>query len=404
MKDDRLAEESLRGSTTTAANSDDDNGNNGDGDGDDGGGDAADGGSQVPQAELLGLLEASGISGDDGRAAAPQAEDSGAADASTVETISGTDDCSITPTAVDGVWLAQTTDFFYPLVDDPYTMGKVACANVLSDLYAVGVARCDTMLMLLGVSTQLADPDVRRTATALCMRGFRDLAMQAGTRVTGGQTVRNPWFVVGGVASAVVAESQMIRPVHAQPGDVLVLTKPLGTQPTVVAYGYLADKAKMARLDGIVSRQQLIHCYDQAVASMARLNQTGAELMHRYDAHAATDVTGFGLIGHAQNLAAGQTCGVDFVIHTLPVLPHALALDTITGFGLLEGRSPETSGGLLVALPAKQAPAFVAEISQRDGWPAFIVGDVIQGTGQARLAPEAQLRMPIVEVDLDAPM
>ncbi|RKP28202.1 AIR synthase-related protein [Syncephalis pseudoplumigaleata] len=296
----------------------------------------------VPQAELLALLEASGI-GETASDGAPPAEPV------------GTDDCSITPTAVKGVWLAQTTDFFYPLVDDPYVMGKIACANVLSDLYAVGVVHCDTMLMLLGVSTQLADSDVRRVATTLCMRGFRDLAAAAGTRVTGGQTVRNPWYLVGGVASAVVAEAQLIRPVNALPGDVL------------------------------------------AVASMARLNQNAAKLMHKYGAHAATDVTGFGLLGHASNLAAGQDASVDFVIHTMPLLPHALALDKVTCFGLDAGKSPETSGGLLVALPADVAAPFLEELSRLDGWSGCVVGDVVEGTGKARLLAPDQLTFRTIE-------
>ncbi|KAI9592895.1 AIR synthase-related protein [Syncephalis fuscata] len=312
----------------------------------------------------------------------------------------GTDDCSITPTAVEGVWLAQTTDFFYPLVDDPYIMGKIACANVLSDLYAIGAVQCDTMLMLLGVSTQLTDPDVRRKATTLCMRGFRDLAAEAGTRVTGGQTVRNPWYLVGGVASAVVAESKLIRPENAQPGDVLILTKPLGTQPAVMAYGYLANEEKQRRLDGIASVTEIYQCYNQAVASMARLNRNAAILMHKYGAHAATDVTGFGLLGHASNLAAGQKQPVDFVIHTLPVLPHALALDQVTGFGLYAGRSPETSGGLLIALPSEVATQFLDELYTLDGWPGCIIGDVVKGAGKAQLLPQDQITVKTIEVDL----
>ena len=134
------------------------------------------------------------------------------------------------------------------------------------------------MLMLLGVSTQLADAEVRRTATTLCMRGFRDMATVAGTRVTGGQTVRNPWYLVGGVASAVVAETNLIRWVHrsirlwrhidtdddlsvyrpesALAGDVLILTKPLGTQPAVMAYGYLVNEEKRQRLGGIASSEE----------------------------------------------------------------------------------------------------------------------------------------------------
>lgn len=118
-------------------------------------------------------------------------------------------DCCVLPTRHPGISLVQTTDFFYPLVDDPYMQGKIACANVLSDLYAMGVTECDNMLMLLGVSNQMTLQE-RKVVTPLVIQGFSDLAREAGTSVNGGQTVLNPWFIVGGVASAVVSEGEFI--------------------------------------------------------------------------------------------------------------------------------------------------------------------------------------------------
>jgi selenide,water dikinase len=138
-------------------------------------------------------------------------------------------DCSVTPVRHGGLCLVQTTDFFYPLVDDPYMMGKIACANVLSDLYAMGVTECDNMLMLLGVSTKMTEKE-RDVVIPLIMRGFKDSALEAGTTVTGGQTVVNPWCTIGGVATTVCQPNEYIVPDNAVVGDVLVLTKPLGTQ------------------------------------------------------------------------------------------------------------------------------------------------------------------------------
>lgn len=135
----------------------------------------------------------------------------------------------VTPLRHGGLCLVQTTDFFYPLVDDPYMMGKIACANVLSDLYAMGVTECDNMLMLLGVSTKMTEKE-RDVVIPLIMRGFKDSALEAGTTVTGGQTVVNPWCTIGGVASTVCQPNEYIVPDNAVVGDVLVLTKPLGTQ------------------------------------------------------------------------------------------------------------------------------------------------------------------------------
>ena len=128
-------------------------------------------------------------------------------------------DASITPLRHGGLSLVQTTDFFYPLVEDPYMQGtfevkrkipfeclvssnlylifpgKIACANVLSDLYAMGVTECENMLMLLAVSTKMTEKE-RDVVVPLMMRGFKDCALEAGSTVTGGQTVMNPWYVL----------------------------------------------------------------------------------------------------------------------------------------------------------------------------------------------------------------
>ncbi len=103
----------------------------------------------------------------------------------------GLDSCVI-PLRHSGLHLVQTTDFFYPLIDDPYIMGKIACCNVLSDLYAMGVTECDNMLMLLSISNKMTDKE-RDVIIPLMMQGFKDCAQEAGTSVQGGQTVINPW-------------------------------------------------------------------------------------------------------------------------------------------------------------------------------------------------------------------
>nr|CAD7417118.1 unnamed protein product [Timema poppensis] len=118
-------------------------------------------------------------------------------------------DSSVTPLRHGGLSLVQTTDFFYPLVEDPYMMGKITCANVISDLYAMGVTECDNMLMLLAVSTKMTEKE-RDVVVPLLMRGFKDAALEAGTTVTGGQTVVNPWCTIGGVASTVCQPNEYI--------------------------------------------------------------------------------------------------------------------------------------------------------------------------------------------------
>ncbi len=118
-------------------------------------------------------------------------------------------DSSITPLRHGGLSLVQTTDFFYPLVEDPYMQGKIACSNVLSDLYAMGVTECDNMLMLLACSTKMTERE-RDVVIPLMMRGFKDCALEAGSTVTGGQTVMNPWCTIGGVATTVCQPNEFI--------------------------------------------------------------------------------------------------------------------------------------------------------------------------------------------------
>lgn len=297
----------------------------------------------------------------------------------------GMDSC-VLPTRHEGIFIVQTTDFFYPLVDDPYMQGKIACANVLSDLYAMGVTNCDNMLMLLGVSNQMTLKE-REVVTPLVIKGFNDLALEAGTTVNGGQTVLNPWFIVGGVASGVVSNSEFIMPENAVVGDVLVLTKPLGTQIAVNAHQWLEDPKWWARIKDVTTTEEVEKAYQNAMQCMARLNRNAADLMHKYDSHGATDVTGFGILGHARNLVANQKSEVSFVLHTLPILANMVKIFKACGvnFKLLEGYSAETSGGLLVCLTRDKAQSFCDELQAVDGHPAWIVGEVVYGNREVRI-------------------
>nr|XP_037845231.1 selenide, water dikinase 1-like [Chlorocebus sabaeus] len=274
----------------------------------------------------------------------------------------GMDTCVI-PLRHGGLSLVQTTDYIYPIVDDPYMMGRIACANVLSDLYTMGVTECDNMLMLLGVGNKMTDRE-RDKVMPLIIQGFKDAAEEAETSVTGGQTVLNPWIVLGGVATTVCQPNECIMPDNAVPGNVLVLTKPLGTQ--------------------------------EAMMNMARLNKTAAGLMHTFSAHPATDITGFGIWGHVQNLVKQQRNEVSFVIHSLLVLAKMTAVSKACGnmFGLMHGTCPETSGGLLICLPCEQAARFYAEIKSPkygEGHQAWIIGIVDKDNRTTRMIDKPRI-------------
>jgi len=295
-------------------------------------------------------------------------------------------DASITPLRHGGLSLVQTTDFFYPLVEDPYMQGKIACANVLSDLYAMGVMESDNMLMLLAVSTKMTEKE-RDVVIPLMMTGFKDCALEAGTTVTGGQTVMNPWCTIGGVATAICQPNEFIIPDSAVVGDVMVLTKPLGTQIALNAHQWMDQPERWNRIKLVVSKEDMRKAYQRAMDSMARLNRTACRLMHKYNAHAATDVTGFGLLGHAQALARNQKAEVGFVIHNMPIIAKMAAVGKACGnmFPLLQGNSAETSGGLLICLPREQAAAYCKDIQKVEGYQSWIIGIVEKGNRTARI-------------------
>jgi len=299
----------------------------------------------------------------------------------------GLDSC-ILPLRFSGLSLVQTTDFFYPLVDDPYMMGKIACANVLSDLYAMGVTECDNMLMLLGVSSKFTEKE-RDCVVPLMIRGFKDCAEEAGTTINGGQTVLNPWCLIGGVATTVCQQNEFIMPNNAVPGDVLVLTKPLGTQVACNSHQWLEQGGdKWSKIKLIVTEEDVEKAYQDAMFSMSRLNRTAAQLMHTFNCHGATDVTGFGILGHAANLAKEQCNEVSFVIHNLPCIMKMASIAKACGnlYGLLQGTSAETSGGLLICLSREQAAKYCAEIKKIEGHQAWIIGVVEKGESNATTA------------------
>jgi selenide,water dikinase len=256
----------------------------------------------------------------------------------------------------------------------------------------MGATECDNMLMLLSVSRKMTDKE-RDLVMPRMIQGFKDCAAEAGTTVNGGQTVLNPWIIIGGVATSVCTSQEFISPDNACVSDVLVLTKPLGTQVAVNAHQWLDNSERWNKIKLIVTEEDVKKAYLRAMSSMSRLNRVAAQLMHKYNAHAATDVTGFGLLGHAQNLARYQKNDVTFVIHNLPIIAKMAAISKGSGtsFGLLQGLSAETSGGLLVALPREQAAAYCKDIQNIEGFSAWIIGIVEKGNKTARIIDKPRI-------------
>lgn len=284
--------------------------------------------------------------------------------------------------------LVQTVDFFYPLIDDPYMLGRIALANVVSDVYAVGALEIDEIKLVCSAPTEFSDEE-RDIVVPMIIKGFQDAAAESKSRVKIGSIALNPWCIIGGIATAVCHKSELIMPYYAQVGDSLVLTKPLGTQLATNAFIWMTEESdNWKKLTDKLSKSDIEKTFAIAMESMSRLNKSGAELMHKFKAHAATDVTGFGLFGHADNLAKFQKESVDFEIHTLPIVKNVVQIAELLGRSakLLAGKAVETSGGLLISLPAENAQGFCEEYEAVSGHAAWIVGRVVAGSRTVKMS------------------
>lgn len=285
--------------------------------------------------------------------------------------------------------LVSSTDFLSPISQDPFHQGWIAAANTLSDLYAVGADDINNILMILTVSMKMS-PLEQTVTTKKMIEGFNACCEEAGTKVTGGQTVFNPWPLLGGCAMATMLQSQLVTTDRAVPGNVIVLTKPLGTQVTGNLALWMMNEAQWGK---VVKAGLDVETCTRAVKmgdlSMMTLNKNGCRLMREFGALGATDVTGFGLVGHADNLARVQKSGASIEIDTIPTIQGCKTLSMVRpngrDYGLLEGRAAETSGGLLVMLRDKEtAEKFIAALracysddDPRREW-GWIVGRVVE--------------------------
>ena len=279
-----------------------------------------------------------------------------------------------------GPALVQTVDFFTPIVDDPFTYGQIAAANALSDIYAMG-GRPVTALAIAGFPDGFLDTDTIRQI----FLGGLDKLREAGVALLGGHTVRDPEIKFGYAVTGAIDPERIFTNAGARAGDVLVLTKPLGT-------GIVGTAIKFDRAPG-----PAVHA---AIASMTALNAHAADVLGRFaaDVHACTDITGFGLIGHATEMAAASTVTLDIQSGDLPVLEGVRDLASTNRSGgmgsnrehFAAGTSldedldpalvdvafdPQTSGGLLVAVAAGAADAILAAMTAA-GAGAAVVGRV----------------------------
>lgn len=280
----------------------------------------------------------------------------------------------------DELALVQTVDFFTPIVDDPYTYGAIAAANSLSDVYAMGGEPL-TGLNIVCYPKSIVSSDMLTEI----LRGGHDKALEAGCVIVGGHSVEDKEMKYGIAVTGKVHPNKILTNAKARAGDALVLTKPLGTGIMTTAF----------KLDSITDEQ-----YEAVTSSMLTLNRIASKLAIEYGSHACTDITGFGLLGHAWELAIASKVGLVFYAAKIPTFP---GVETVAAKGYLTGGEvnnrqyvekhvqiddqitpdlirvlydPQTSGGLLIAVSAEVVEEFVHVLKKAGVQHASIVGYV----------------------------
>ena len=268
----------------------------------------------------------------------------------------------------DELALVQSVDYFTPIVDDPYDFGRIAAANALSDIYAMG-GKPITVMNLVGFPIYKLD----RKILAEILRGGADKVREAGATLVGGHSIDDVDPKFGMSVTGIIDPRKVWTNSTAKPGDALIITKPIGMGITSKA---------------IKEAQSTPEEVEEAVRWMAMLNKYAAEVVHRYPVHAVTDVTGFGLLGHAFEMVQGSGLGLELYASRVPILSgtrrHAESglipsgskrnmayvkdyVDFAEGIDEMTKSifaDAVTSGGLLVALPEEYAASFLEEVRQ----------------------------------------
>ena len=220
------------------------------------------------------------------------------------------------------------------------------------------------------------------------LRGIKDYLDEVGGAFVGGHTIFNPWPLSGGEVTAIAHPNQIVYQRGAEVGDVLVLTKPLGTQPAMAVYRTMKDPDTCEIVLSVLSRREAEELVEKAIGFMTRSNKPVAEAMQEVKPNAATDVTGFGLVGHAENMA--KESRVDIEIQAIPLMKNAIQVSELFGYGLERGEAAETSGGILAALPRERVDEFMDALRRR-GVTAYVVGRAKQDGGKVTVRPDVEI-------------
>ena len=282
----------------------------------------------------------------------------------------------------DGLAVLNTLDFFTPMVDEPEVQGRIAGSNVTSDIYCMAVTKIASVL------TIMAFPENMPAEIAVGMlKGFGDFCREMDAPVVGGHTIRNPWPIIGGAATGIGDPEKIVYTRGAKVGDRLFLTKPLGIAPAMAAYR-LREENEGKELLKDVPKDLVEAAVSEAIAGMTESNRPVAEAMQQVSVHAATDVTGFGLKGHAANMA--MLGKVNIVIDHLAVIEGTPILAELFGYPLLQAEAKETAGGMLIAIAKNNSDDLLSELDKRKirHWE---VGHVAKGDGKVLITKNVKV-------------
>jgi selenide, water dikinase len=320
---------------------------------------------KLPQYQLGALLDKAGLSGGFGE-----------------DVLAGPWENSSVVKIADGIAVLNTLDFFTPMVDEPEIQGRIAGSNVTSDIYALAVTKIASVLTIMAYPENMPD----ELAVGM-LKGFGDFCREMDAPVVGGHTIRNPWPIIGGAATGIGNPEKIVYTKGAKVGDKLFLTKPLGIAPAMAAYRLRKEEEGRELLRSI-SEKLIDQAVESAITSMITSNKPVAEAMQQVPVHGATDVTGFGLVGHAGNMAVlGK---VDIVINRLAVIRGTPVLADLLGYPLLQGEAKETAGGMLIAVAKADADDLQSELDKR-GVRHFEVGYVKEGAGKVTVLKDVRV-------------
>ena len=290
----------------------------------------------------------------------------------------------------EDIAIIENVDVFTPIHDDPFIQGEIVACNATNDVFAMGATTILSLQTFLGYPS-----DMDEAIIVGVLQGMNDFMSRLDSKISGGQTIKNPIPVFGGIALGMAHPNEVIYSSGAKPGDKVVLTKPLGIQPAMRSYRDLKDEKRQSLLEEF-SESDLLKMQDTAVRIMTKSNLEVAKAMTKVGAHAATDVTGFGLLGHAGNVAA-LSC-VDVILDNVPIIPGTLELAKSFGHNLEAGFAAETAGGMLVFLNPDVVDEFKLYL-KKTGLPCWTIGDVAEPVGN----PEARLAKGVEFIETDFP-